>query len=93
MADSKGTKLARNSSRWVRLTPGSGVSFINGIMKVILDEGLYDRNIASTVDNFSSVENMVKGLALFFADSCRIGISSFLYPALYLFMNKIGIFK
>ncbi|MGD0885510.1 MAG: molybdopterin-dependent oxidoreductase [Thermodesulfovibrionales bacterium] len=64
VADSKETKLARNSSRWVRLTPGSGVSLINGVMKVILDEELYDRKIASTVDNFSSVENMVKGLAL-----------------------------
>lgn len=42
VADSKETKLARNSSSWLRINPGSGVALLNGLAKVILDERLYD---------------------------------------------------
>ncbi|HXX58267.1 MAG TPA: molybdopterin-dependent oxidoreductase [Thermodesulfovibrionales bacterium] len=64
VADSKETKLVRNSSRWLRLAPGSGVSFINGIMKVIFEEGLYDKGKVSAVENFGSLETTLKGIAL-----------------------------
>ncbi len=42
VADPKETKLARNSSSWFQIKPGSGVALLNGIAKVILDEKLYD---------------------------------------------------
>ncbi len=42
VADPKETKLARNSSTWLQIKPGSGVALLNGIAKVILDEKLYD---------------------------------------------------
>ncbi len=42
VADPKETKLARNSSSWLQIRPGSGVALLNGIAKIVLDERLYD---------------------------------------------------
>jgi predicted molibdopterin-dependent oxidoreductase YjgC len=42
VADPKETKLARNSSAWLKIKPASGVALLNGIAKIILDERLYD---------------------------------------------------
>lgn len=42
VADPKETKLARNSSAWLRIKPGSGLALLNGVAKVILDEGLHN---------------------------------------------------
>ncbi len=69
VADPKETKLARNSSSWLRIKPGSGLALLNGMTKVILDERLYDldeeipleeKNL--TIPNF---EAFVKTLAEF----------------------------
>ncbi|MCE5311709.1 MAG: molybdopterin-dependent oxidoreductase [Nitrospiraceae bacterium] len=43
VADHKKTKFSRNSSRWLRINPGSGTALINGMIGVILNEGLYDK--------------------------------------------------
>lgn len=59
VADSKETKLARNSTSWLPLKPSTGIALINSIMKVIIDEGLYNKEKASKVPNF---ESLVKGL-------------------------------
>jgi NADH-quinone oxidoreductase chain G len=52
VADSKETKLARNSKQWLRLKPGTGVALLNGVMKVIIDEGLHDTAKAALLQNF-----------------------------------------
>ena len=54
-ADTRETKLTRNSSRWLRIKPASGTALLNGIMKIAIDEGLYDKERASTVPGFSSL--------------------------------------
>jgi predicted molibdopterin-dependent oxidoreductase YjgC len=54
-ADAKETKLARNSTQWLRIKPGTGTALLNGIMKVIVDEGLYDRDRASTIPNYDDL--------------------------------------
>ncbi|HXW68628.1 MAG TPA: molybdopterin-dependent oxidoreductase [Dissulfurispiraceae bacterium] len=55
VADSKETKLARNSKQWVRLKPGTGVALLKGMMKVIIDEGLYDMEKASSTYHFNTL--------------------------------------
>jgi NADH-quinone oxidoreductase subunit G len=55
VADSKDTKLARNSKQWVRLKPGTGVALLKGIMKVIVDEGLYNMEKASSTYDFNTL--------------------------------------
>lgn len=62
VADAKETKLARNSSNWLQTKPGSGVALLNGIMKVIIDEGLHDKGKASAVQNYDA---LVSSLAEF----------------------------
>ncbi len=54
-ADTRETKLTRHSSQWLRINPASGTALLNGIMKIAIDEGLYDKEKASTVPGFSSL--------------------------------------
>jgi formate dehydrogenase alpha subunit len=69
VADPKETKLARNSSEWLQIRPGSGVALLNGIAKVILDERLYDldEEVAMEDKNLTipNYEAMAKSLADF----------------------------
>jgi NADH-quinone oxidoreductase chain G len=60
VADTKETKLARNSTQWFRIRPGSGTVLLNGIAKVIIDEGLYDKDKASTIKDFDVFVNSLK---------------------------------
>ncbi|HTR45437.1 MAG TPA: molybdopterin-dependent oxidoreductase [Thermodesulfovibrionales bacterium] len=69
VADPKETKLARNSSTWLQIKPGSGLALLNGVAKVILDEGLHNLDDelsltekTLTIPNF---EEWAKGLAGF----------------------------
>jgi NADH-quinone oxidoreductase chain G len=64
VADAKETKLARNSTEWLRIMPGSGIMLLNGMMKVIAEEGLYDTNKASTVYGFGAFIDSLKGMTL-----------------------------
>ncbi|MGD2081055.1 MAG: molybdopterin-dependent oxidoreductase, partial [Nitrospirota bacterium] len=43
VADPKATKLTRHSSEWLRIRPGTSVALMNGVMHVMLEEGLYDK--------------------------------------------------
>jgi formate dehydrogenase alpha subunit len=69
VADPKETKLARNSSAWLQIKPGSGVALLNGIAKVILEERLYDldEEVAMEDKNLTipHYETMAKNLADF----------------------------
>ena len=40
VADPKETKLARRSSQWLRLRPGTSVALLNGVMKALIDGAL-----------------------------------------------------
>ncbi|MCL5023747.1 MAG: molybdopterin-dependent oxidoreductase [Nitrospirae bacterium] len=69
VADAKETKLARNSTSWLQIKPGSGVALLNGIAKVILDEKLYDLDEEVPMEDknltIPNYEAMVRGLAEF----------------------------
>lgn len=59
VADTRETKLTRHSSRWLRVKPGTGVALLNCIIKVALDEGLYDKDRVSKIDDFSFLSETV----------------------------------
>lgn len=64
VADAKETKLARNSTKWLKVKPGSGVALMNGIAKVIAEEGLYHKDKASKAANFDALVKSLAGLTL-----------------------------
>ncbi|WP_333653773.1 NADH-quinone oxidoreductase subunit NuoG [Dissulfurispira sp.] len=63
VADTRETKLARNSTQWLRIRPGSGTVLLNGVAKVIIDKGLYDKNKASSIKNFDALVSSLKEFA------------------------------
>jgi len=60
VADCRDTKLTRHSSKQIRIKQGTGVAFLNGIMKTIIDKGLFDRDKASKIHGFSSLQSVLK---------------------------------
>lgn len=55
VVDSRETKLTRQASRWVRIDHGTGAALLNGIMKVLIDGGLYDRSRVSRISGFADL--------------------------------------
>ncbi|MBL7031954.1 MAG: molybdopterin-dependent oxidoreductase [Nitrospira sp.] len=56
VADSRETKLTRHSSQWLNIKDGTSLALVNAIMKVIIDKGLYDKDAASRIADFSALE-------------------------------------
>ncbi|RJQ38333.1 MAG: hypothetical protein C4550_06830 [Nitrospiraceae bacterium] len=64
VADSRETKLTKHSSQRLKIKQGTGIALLNGIMKVIIDKGLFDRGRASAYQGFSSLESSLKDYTL-----------------------------
>lgn len=60
VADSRETKLTRNSSKWVRIDQGTGVALLNGIMKIVMDRGLYDNERVSKITGFRELKGALR---------------------------------
>ncbi|MBI4698876.1 MAG: NADH-quinone oxidoreductase subunit NuoG [Nitrospirae bacterium] len=60
VADTRETKLTRHSDQWLRIRPGTGTALINGIIKKALDEGIYDKAKAPSIQGFNSLSESVK---------------------------------
>lgn len=75
VSDFRQTKLTRHCGTWLRNAPGTGVALLNGIMKVILDQGLAKMDRAAGREGFEDLE---KTLAGFTADkvSAITGVSA-----------------
>lgn len=56
VADCRETKLTRHSSTNLRLKQATSVAFINGLMKIIIDKGLFNREIVSKMTAFEAFE-------------------------------------
>jgi NADH-quinone oxidoreductase subunit G len=63
-ADSRQTKLARHSTHWLRLKPGTGVALLNGIANYIIENGLFDKEKVSGIKGFSEWTNHIKRFSL-----------------------------
>lgn len=61
VADSRGTKLTRHSTSYLRMQPGTSVALLNGICKIILDKGLFNREIVSKMAGFADFEKSLGG--------------------------------
>lgn len=61
VADSKDTKLTRHSSDYLRMKQATSVAFMNGLMKIIIDKGLFNREIVSKTPGFQAFEKSLDG--------------------------------
>ena len=60
IADGRETKLTRHSTQWSKIRQGTGVAFLNGIMKMMIDRGLFDNENISNIKGFSELEETLK---------------------------------
>jgi NADH-quinone oxidoreductase chain G len=63
VADSRETKLTRHSTQRLRIKQGTGVALLNGLMKLIMDKGLFDKEKALSRNigtGFSSLETVLR---------------------------------
>lgn len=60
VADGRETKLTRHSSKWLRVRQGTAVALLNGIMKILIDRGLFDKKRVSRIQGFSSFREVLK---------------------------------
>jgi NADH-quinone oxidoreductase chain G len=60
VADARETKLTRHSTDHLRMKQGTSVPLLNGLMKIIIDKGLFKSEIVSRTDGFAEFK---KGLA------------------------------
>ncbi|HSB32489.1 MAG TPA: molybdopterin-dependent oxidoreductase [Candidatus Sulfobium mesophilum] len=56
VADSRETKLTRHSSSHLKMTQGTSVALLNGLMKIIIDRGLFNKPAVSKISGFSEFE-------------------------------------
>jgi len=61
VADSRETKLTRHSSQFLGMKQGTSVALVNGICRIILDKGLFNREIVSRMDGFAAFEKSLGG--------------------------------
>lgn len=61
VVDPRKTELANMADIWMPLNPGSDVALINGLMNIIIEEGLTDDEyIAKRVEGFEELKEVVK---------------------------------
>jgi formate dehydrogenase major subunit len=61
VADPREVDLAKDADIFLRIKPGTNIALINGMMNVILEEGLQDKEfIAARTENFEELEKVVK---------------------------------
>jgi predicted molibdopterin-dependent oxidoreductase YjgC len=56
VADGRDTKLTRHSSQQLKIKQGTGVAFLNGIMKIVIDKDIFDKEKVSKIKGFSSLK-------------------------------------
>jgi formate dehydrogenase alpha subunit len=56
VADARQTKLTRHSTDHLRMKQGTSVPLLNGLMKIIIDKGLFNKEIVSKTDGFLEFE-------------------------------------
>jgi formate dehydrogenase major subunit len=61
VADPREIDMTRFADIWLRHTPGTDVALINGLMHVIIEEGLYDEEYVKTrTEGFEELQEIVK---------------------------------
>jgi formate dehydrogenase major subunit len=61
VVDPRKIKLSKFADKYLRPSPGTDVAWINGLMNVIISEGLEDKNfIADRTENFEELKKSVE---------------------------------
>ncbi len=61
VADPRGTDFAQRADIWMQVNPGSDVALLNGMVNVILEEGLWDKKfVEERTENFEELEIVTK---------------------------------
>lgn len=61
LVDPRRIKLAEFADKWLRPNPGTDVAWINGLIHVIIKEGLYDKEfVENRTQGFEALEEMVE---------------------------------
>ncbi|MBW1896957.1 MAG: molybdopterin-dependent oxidoreductase, partial [Deltaproteobacteria bacterium] len=61
VVDPRRTELVEYAHLWLRPRPGTDVAWLNGLMHIIIHEGLWDRSyVEARTENFSSVKATVE---------------------------------
>lgn len=60
VADPRDTKLAMNASHWLQIKPATGAILINAMLKVIIDNRLYQEGIVASMCGFDALEASLK---------------------------------
>jgi formate dehydrogenase alpha subunit len=61
VADPRAIDMTRFATHWLRQKPGSDVAWLNGMMHVIIEEGLYDRPyVEARTEAFETLKEAVK---------------------------------
>ncbi len=59
--DPRKVKLTEHAQKWLRPHPGTDIAWINGLMNVILSEGLEDQDfIAKRCENFDALKSVIE---------------------------------
>ncbi len=57
VVDPRGTDFAYAADHWVRLNPGTDVALLNGMMRIIIKNGFYDKKfVEERTENFEELE-------------------------------------
>jgi NADH-quinone oxidoreductase chain G len=56
VADARRTKLTRHSTSHLKMQGGTSVAFLNGLMKIIMDKGLFNRQVVAATEGFDAFE-------------------------------------
>ncbi len=57
VVDPRGTDFANMADTWLRINPGSDVALLNGMIKIIIEEKIYDEKfVAERTENFEELE-------------------------------------
>lgn len=60
VVDPRRTRLAERADLWLRILPGTDVALLNGMMKVILDEGLWNKKfVEERTEDFDELQRLV----------------------------------
>jgi len=61
VVDPRRTKLAERADLWLRIQPGTDVAFLNGLMQIILEEDLWNKQfVADRTEDFDELKALVQ---------------------------------
>lgn len=61
VVDPRRIELAEEADHWLRIQPGTDIPFLNGLMHIIISEGLYDKAfVEERTENFAALKETVE---------------------------------